>query len=172
MTCPTSTTAIPSPLANSINRTVDSRTWPTLPAAPSSSSIVAVWIESTTSIAGRIERATSTIRPDVALGEDLDGRAGRGVEQPEPLGPEADLRRRFLAGGVQDGPADAGGGLEQQRGLADTGLAAEQDQRAGDDPPAQHPIELADRRRETRDSGLTDVAQRDRLGDAEPGSHR
>ena len=63
VTWPTSTTAIDSPLANSISRSVASRTWPTLPAAPSSSSTVAVWIESTTTSAGRIERPTSTIRP-------------------------------------------------------------------------------------------------------------
>ena len=47
MTWPTRTTAIPSPFASSIRRSADSRTWPTLPAAPSSSSTVAVWIEST-----------------------------------------------------------------------------------------------------------------------------
>ena len=54
---------MPSPLARSISRSVDSRTWPTLPAAPSSSSIVAVWIESTMTASGRCARAASTIRP-------------------------------------------------------------------------------------------------------------
>ena len=34
------------------------------------------------------------------------------------------------------------GDLEQQRGLADAGLAGDQDGRAGDESAAQHPVEL------------------------------
>ena len=93
---------MPSPLARSIRRSVDSRTWPTLPAAPSSSSTVAVWIESTTTRPGRSARARLDDPPDVVLGEDLDPLPGRPAQQPEPCRAQPDLARRFLAGGVQD----------------------------------------------------------------------
>ena len=63
VTCPTSTTGIPSALASSISRSVDSRTWPTEPGGPSSSSEATVWTESTTSSPGRASRASSVIRP-------------------------------------------------------------------------------------------------------------
>src|SRR3990170_3262220 len=39
-------------------------------------------------------------------------------------------------------PRDQRGDLQQQRGLADAGVAADQRQRAGDDAPAQHAVEL------------------------------
>ena len=38
----------------------------------------------------------------------------------------------------------AGGRLQQQRGLADAGLAAEQHERAGNDAAAEHAIEFVD----------------------------
>jgi hypothetical protein len=52
VTCPTSTTGTPFSLANAWSRVAAVRTWPTDPAGPSSSSLVNVWIESTTSSAG------------------------------------------------------------------------------------------------------------------------
>ena len=63
----------------------------------------------------------------------------------QPVGAEPDLVRRFLAAGVEHGAA--GGleprrGLEQQRGLADAGLAADQHHRAGHDAAAEHEVEL------------------------------
>ena len=75
---------MPSPLARSIRRSVASRTWPTLPAAPSSSSIVAVWIESTTTRPGRSARATSTIRPTSCSAR---------TRTPSPDGPSSNPRR-------------------------------------------------------------------------------
>src|SRR6266487_2515530 len=47
VTWPTSSTAGPASLANRMSRAADSRTWPTFPGAPSSSSVYVVWIEST-----------------------------------------------------------------------------------------------------------------------------
>ena len=109
VTCPTRTTAIPSPLANSISRTAASRTWPTLPAAPSSSSTVAVWIESTTTRAGRADRATSTIRSDVVLGEDRDRLARRrrpaGPGARPGAGPAPPTPRRWRTGRAPPTPA-------------------------------------------------------------------
>ena len=63
VTWPTRMTAMSSPLARSISRSADSRTCPTLPAGPSSSSTVTVWIESTITRAGLVARAMSVIRP-------------------------------------------------------------------------------------------------------------
>ena len=121
---------------------------------------------------GRADRATSTIRPTSRSARTSMAEPGRCVEQAEPFGAEADLGGRLLAGGVEDRPTDAGGGLEQERGLADAGLAAEEDQRTRDDPAAEDPVELADRRREARDGGLTDVTQRDRIRAGETGADR
>ena len=103
---------------------------------------------------------------DIALGQDLDRGTRRSVEKAEALGPEADLGGRLLAGGVQDGTAEPGGRLEQERGLADPRLAAEKDQRPRDDPSPEDPVELTDGRRQPRDGGLADVTQRKRFGDA------
>ena len=53
----------------------------------------------------------------------------------------------FLTGAVQDGAGPGGkmgSGLEQQRGLADAGLAAEQDERSRHEAAAKDAIELAD----------------------------
>ena len=63
VTWPASTTGSPSDFASSISRSVASRTWPTLPGGPSSSSEATVWTESTMSSPGRSARASSTMRP-------------------------------------------------------------------------------------------------------------
>ena len=58
---------------------------------------------------------------------------------------------------------DARRDLEEQRGLADPGLAAEQDDGARDEPAAEHPVQLADANRPADlVRGLTRVAQRHR----------
>ena len=60
---------------------------------------------------------------------------------------------RLLTRRVQHGanrPGHVGGCLKQQRRLADPGFPAEQDQRSGDDPSAQHAIELVDAGRQAR----------------------
>ena len=63
VTCPARITAVPVAFAYAMRRTVASRTCPTLPAAPSSSSTVAVCTESTTRTAGASDVAASTIAP-------------------------------------------------------------------------------------------------------------
>ena len=60
---------------------------------------------------------------------------------------------RFLAGAVEhraDGARHVRGRLQQQRGLADARLAAEQHERAGHDAAAEHAIELVDAGRQPR----------------------
>ena len=99
------------------------------------------------------------------LGEDLDALARGAGQQAEPCGSQPDLPRRFLARRVQD-PAfpgrsatQAGGGLQEERGLADPGFAAEQDERAGDESPAQDAVELADAQAQPWEVGLRDLGQ-------------
>ena len=69
------------------------------------------------------------------------------VDGARALGPEPDLRRRLLAGDVEGataGTCPAGGQLEQQRRLADTGLPGEQQHPTRHHAAAEHPVELAD----------------------------
>ena len=83
-------------------------------------------------------------------GEDVRERGLRkqpeiGSNGVEALGSQAHLLRALLGCHVQRRPAEGGHQLEQQGALADPGLAAEQGDRAGDEPAAEHPVELADR---------------------------
>ena len=89
------------------------------PAAPSSSSTVAVWMESTTSSAGRSARASLDDPPDVVLGEDPDAarppaassrprRAARSRTWPADSSPVAYRTRG--AGGPGSGPRRPGAG--------------------------------------------------------------
>ena len=65
----------------------------------------------------------------------------------EPVAAEPDLPGRLLAGDIE-GPSGPAGEpvhrLEHQGGLADTGGAADQDQRSRDEAASQHPVELRD----------------------------
>ena len=148
VTWPTSTTAIPSPFASSIRRNADSRTWPTLPAGPSRSSD-----------GHRLDRIDDDQRgPRRPRGlhdgarprcrKHRDGVRRGAAAEAEPCAAEADLPAEFLARRVQDAPArpgcNAARDLEQQRGLADAGLAADQQERPGHDPATEDPVELPD----------------------------
>src|SRR6266568_174834 len=61
VTCPTSSTAGPASLANRIKQAAHSRTCPTLPGAPSSSSVYVVWIESSSTTRAPSAAAWCTI---------------------------------------------------------------------------------------------------------------
>ena len=63
VTWPTRNTAVPVSFANRWSRAAHSRTWLTLPGAPSISSVYMVWIESTTSTAGSSSAARASICP-------------------------------------------------------------------------------------------------------------
>jgi hypothetical protein len=81
--------------------------------------------------------------PQVGLGQ--DGDLERAVGQA--LGAQADLLGRLLAGDVERRTARRGQVPQRhagQRRLADAGGAAQQHERPGHEPAAQHPVELAD----------------------------
>ena len=77
----------------------------------------------------------------------LGGEEERGLQGVGAFGAQAHLAHRLLGADVEHALAGGGGAtgdLEQQRRLADTGLAAEQDRCARHDPAAEHAVELGD----------------------------
>src|SRR5690606_17530502 len=94
-------------------------------------------------------------RPDLLHVGDQRGKVGlRGeveaiLDGADTVGAEPDLGGGLLAGDVEHGllPRHAGGGLQQEGGLADAGLPGQQHDRAGDETAAEHAVELADARR-------------------------
>ena len=65
----------------------------------------------------------------------------------EPLRAHFDLPLRLLAGHVEASQTrltDRGKGLEKQSRFSDTGVAADENDRTGNETAAQYPIELAD----------------------------
>src|SRR5690606_8019798 len=86
-------------------------------------------------------------------------------EGAEPLGPALDLLGGLLGGDVQAAvarPGQPGQRLEQQRGLADAGLAAEERDRAGHDPALEDAIELAHAAGGRGERGAVHLADRHR----------
>ena len=84
---------MPLSLASSVRRSAHWRTCPTLPAGPSSSSVVAVWMESTMRRDGEDARAASTIAP-TSLSASRRTRSAAA----EARRPSRDARRRTWAG--------------------------------------------------------------------------
>ena len=162
-------TAIPSPLARSIRRSVDSRTWPTLPGRALEVVDGRRLDRIDDDQPGSLCPRDLDDPPDVVLGQDVDPLPRRPAQQPEPRRADPDLARRFLAGGVEDraaavGAGETGRGLEQERGLADPRLAADQHERARDETAAEDAIELVDPQAEARQVGVGDAGQRFRRG--------
>src|SRR5262245_20191376 len=96
------------------------------------------------------DRADLARREDfdrLARREAFDRVARRAAEQPERGGPQPDLGGGLFARGVQDVRAcrarDARRDLEEQGGLADPGLAADEDERPGHEAATEDAIELA-----------------------------
>src|SRR5205823_26341 len=90
---------------------------------------------------------------ELRLGKDLDG-----LCTAEARGPKLHLRRRLLAGHEQRAPAaarDRGERRQEERRLPDAGLAADEDERRGNDAAAEDAVEL---RHAGRDAlGLLDL---------------
>ncbi len=85
-------------------------------------------------------------RHDV-LDRGLGGKLDRRACETEPLGAQPHLRHRLLAGNVDRAvPAagERGRNLDQQRRLADAGIAAEQQHRAAHEAAAGDAVELGD----------------------------
>src|SRR5256714_926296 len=103
--------------------------------------------------ARRPSMATVTQGPDRVEVPDRRSQFGLGaqvqplVEGAEPLGTQAYLAGGLLAGDDQRRAASAGGPLlgdvEQQGGLAAAGLAGQEDDRPGDQPATEYPVQLA-----------------------------
>ena len=78
---------------------------------------------------------------------DGGGEFERGAGEAEAAGAQADLIDRFFAGDVDDAPAavgQGGGGLQEEGGFADAGIAGKQQSGAGDQAAAEHAVELGD----------------------------
>ena len=69
-----------------------------------------------------------------------------GALHPQPGGPKLDLPGGFLPRHVQHPQAlpQVFTDLQQDGGLADAGIATDEHQRAFDDAPAQHPVQLGE----------------------------
>lgn len=87
---------------------------------------------------------------DVGLRHDADRRRDALAVDSQPGRAEPHLAGGLLSRGVEDAGAaggscgQAGGHLEEQRRLADSGLPADEHERAGHESPAEDPIELTD----------------------------
>ena len=100
-----------------------------------------VWMESTTSSVGPDLLDVGEHRAEVGLGGEVE----LVVHAAGAVGAQPDLGGGLLAGDVEGAALVARGlgrDLEQQRALADAGLAGEQDRRAGHQAAAEHPVEL------------------------------
>ena len=112
--------------------------------------------------------------PDVVFREHPDALARFAGQQPEPSGAQPDLAGRLFAGRIEHAAGSvgrtgqAGGRLEQQRRLADPRLPADQDQRSGNQPAAEHPIELVDPERQAWQVRVGDLCQPGGLGHRVP----
>ena len=84
---------------------------------------------------------------------DRGGEFERRVRDAQAAGAQPHLLDRFLAGDVEHAAAGArerGGRLQQQRRLADAGIAADQHGRARHQAAAQHAVQLGDAGRAAR----------------------
>ena len=145
-------------------RLATSRTWLIVPGLedPSFEEKI-VWTESTTRTRGLSFSAWARIRSRLV--------SARRIELPvpdaEPVAAELDLLEGLLAGDVEDGlvlQGDVARDLEEQGGLADAGLAADEDEGAQDDAAAEDLVELLDPDPEAGRSELLDVLVEDGLG--------
>ena len=141
VTWPTSTVVMLRVLATRISAAATSLTWVTPPGTPSMPEAPMVWIESTTSSVGPDLLDVGEHRAEVGLGGEVE----LVVDAVGAVGAQPDLGGGLLAGDVEDplpDPGGLGGHLEQQRALADPGLAGQQDRGARHQPAAEHPVEL------------------------------
>ena len=141
MTWPTITVAMFRVLATRISAAATSLTWVTPPGTPSTSAAPIVWTESITSSCGRTSLDVAEHRAEVGLGGEVE----LVVDAAGAVGAQPHLGGRLLAGDVERAQPRAGGlrgHLEQQRRLADAGLAGQQHRGAGHQAAAEHPVEL------------------------------
>ena len=114
-------------------------------------------------IAGRSCSAACSTLLRVRLRVEVQVRRG----DAQAIGAQLHLPGRLLAGHVEDRAPGHGGGEplqrgEEERALADARVAAEQHERAGHDPAAEHAVELADAGAEPALLARLDLVQRHR----------
>ena len=141
VTWPTSTVAMLRVLATRIRAAATSLTWVTPPGTPSISAAADGLHGVDDEQLGPDLLDVAEHRAEVGLGGEVE----LVVHPAGAVGAQPHLGGRLLAGDVERaarGPGRLRGHLEQQRGLADAGLAGQQDRRAGHQPAAEHPVEL------------------------------
>ena len=137
---------------------------------------------------GRVERLDGVDDADVGLlalerrADLVEVRLGQDVDvagAAEPVGAQLHLRRGLLAGDEHGLPLPGHGleGHEQERGLADPGVAGDEDEARGDEAAAEHAVELGDSGRDPLGLGGLDLDEPEerptgRLGAAHPGCGR
>ena len=161
VTWPTSIDATPSVLAD---RTSGGRT--RAPGRPSPAADPSAGSERSGSSRPRPVAGCTYSRWASSVGSDVsvDSHSSGGTA-PSRSARALHLRRRLLGRDVQHRRprrASLGRDLEQQRGLADARLAAEQGDRAGDQPAAEHPVELEHARGDGMAVGEVDLRDRQR----------
>ncbi len=151
--------------AASSSAEVASRTAPTLPGAASADRQGLDRIDHAGVGALGLERGQDRLQRGLGQHRHVQGRLA------EPLGPPPHLGRRLLSGDVERlaaGGGEIGQGHPRDRALADPGGAPEQDQRPGDQPAPEHPVELRDPGGQARGALGADLAQRRRAGSVSP----
>ena len=144
VTCPTSTSANFPDFASWISSKLEARTCATVPGALS--------IEFEPHGLDRVDHHQGRVAGRCEAGGDVaqvdrGGEFQRRVGDAETPGAQAGLLDGFLAGDVEHPPSgacQAGGRLQQQGGLADPRIAADQDRRGRHQPAAQHAIQFGD----------------------------
>ena len=141
MTCPTRNVATPASFATRRIRAAASRTCATEPGAEPISAAVERLHRVDHADAGPLALERRADDVELGLGEDLDRLAAA-----EPRGAQLHLRDRLLARDEQRPPLarDRPERREEQRRLADAGLAADEHERRRHEAAAEDPVELAD----------------------------
>ncbi len=162
VTWPTMMIVTPSCLATRVNCAAHSRTCATEPGAE----VSAIRVDRLDRVDHGdlgplgVDRRLDPFKLD--LGEQAQfGRARARFREAQTLRAQRDLCTRFFAAHIERLALTRHRreGLEQQRRLADPGVAADQHDAALDQPAAKHPVELADARREARHVGRLDLRE-------------
>ena len=160
VTWPTRTTARPRSLASRTSRWAHARTWATEPGA-----------EPTVGVVDGLDRVDDE-RASGATSSSVGERRGRGRVSATSHRPSVERRRGARPAAAPAGatprptrrargpPATTAADLGQQRRLADARLAADERDRAGHEPAAEHPVELGDAGRAGRRTRRVDLGDR------------
>ena len=142
VTWPTSTVATPASFATRRSRPAASRTCATEPGAEPSADAWSVCTESMTQTSGR---SASSVAHTVS--SSVSARISTGSAPPRRAARSDTCAARLLTGHEQRAATaarDRAERREQERGLPDARLTADEDERCGHEPATQHTVELGD----------------------------